>query len=318
MKKLSLALALVVIFVMAGPSCAAYPDQPITMICPFAAGGGTDAVARILATLMQNELGVPVNVVNRTGGAGVVGHQAILSAKPDGYTIGIGTVELAMFRWMGLADFSAADLTPICGANVDSAAITVPAESWKDYAALMKDVKANKGKYTASGTVVGGIWHLAMAAWLVGEGLPADHIRWIPSEGAAPAQQELMAGGVDMVTCSLAEVSALADAGKVKVLAYMGDERSAKYKDIPTLKELGVPVSTGTWRGVFGPKGMPEDLVKKLEETLMKALASKDFIDFMNSRGFGIRVFSAKEWGEFTRQAGEQFGVVMKEAGLVK
>jgi len=318
MKKLSLALALVVILVMAGPSYAAYPNQPITMICPFAAGGGTDAVARILATLMQNELGVPVNVVNRTGGAGVVGHQAILSARPDGYTIGIGTVELAMFRWMGLADFSPADLTPICGVNVDSAAITVTAEGWKDYAALIGDVKANKGKYTASGTVVGGIWHLAMAAWLVGEGLSADHVRWIPSEGAAPAQQELMAGGVNMVTCSLAEVSALVDAGRAGVLAYMGEERSPRYPDVPTLKELGVPVNIGTWRGIFGPKGMPEDVVKKLEETLTKVIASQEFVEFMQGRGLGIRFLPSKEWGEFSIQASEQLGVVMKEAGLVK
>jgi tripartite-type tricarboxylate transporter receptor subunit TctC len=316
MKKL--ALALLVLFVGAGSALAAYPDQPITLICPFAAGGGTDAVARILATLMQNDLGVPVNVLNRTGGNGVVGHQAILSAKPDGYTIGIGTVELGMFHWMDLAKFSASDFTPICGVNVDSAAITVPADGWKDYASLMADVKANKGKYTASGTVVGGIWHLAMAAWMVGEGLAADHVRWIPSEGAAPAQQEMVAGGVDMVTCSLAEVSALVEAGRAKVLAYMGDERSPKHPDVPTLKELGIPVSTGTWRGVCGPKDMPEDVLKKLEESLTKAVASQDFIDFMNSRGFGIRFLPSKDWGEFMVNADTLLGVVMKEAGLVQ
>ena len=316
MKKL--ALALLVFFVFAGSAFAAYPNQPITFICPFAAGGGTDAVARILATLMQNELGVPVNVVNRTGGNGVVGHLAMLTAKPDGYTIGLGTVEMAMFNWMGLAGFTPSDFTPICGVNVDSAAITVPADGWKDYAEFIADVKANKGKYTASGTSVGGIWHLAMAHWLIGEGLAADHVRWIPSAGAAPAQQEMVAGGVSMVTCSLAEVSALVDAGRAKVLAYMGEERFSKYPGAPTLKELGVPVSTGTWRGVFGPKDMPEDVLKKLEDVLTKVVASKEFVDFMNSRGLGIRFLPSKEWGEFTVNANTQFGVVMKEAGLSK
>jgi tripartite-type tricarboxylate transporter receptor subunit TctC len=318
MKKLALALTVLVLFLVAGTAHAAYPDQTITLICPFAAGGGTDAVARIVATLMQNELGIPVNVVNRTGGNGVVGHQAILSAKPDGYTIGVGTVELAMFHWTGLAKFTAGDFTPVCGVNVDSAAITVPADGWKDYAALIEDVKANKGKYTSSGTAVGGIWHLAMAAWLVGSKLPADQVRWVPSAGAAPAQQEMVAGGVSMVTCSLPEVSALVEAGKAKVLASMGEKRSPKYPDIPTLTELGIPVTTGTWRGIVAPKGLPEDILKKLEDTLTKVTSSKEFVDFMNSRGFGIYFVPSKEWGDFMAKADSQFGVVMKEAGLIQ
>jgi tripartite-type tricarboxylate transporter receptor subunit TctC len=102
------------------------------------------------------------------------------------------------------------------------------------------------------------------------------------------------------------------------VIAYLADERSPKHPDVPTLKELGVPVSTGTWRGVCGPKGMPEDVLKKLEESLTKAVASKDFIEFMNSRGFGIRFLPSKEWGEFMANADAQLGVVMKEAGLVQ
>jgi tripartite-type tricarboxylate transporter receptor subunit TctC len=268
---------------------------------------------------MQKELGVPVNVVNRTGGNGVTGHQAILSAKPDGYTIGLGTVELAMIHWMGLAKFTAADFNPIGGVNVDSAALTVKADgAWQDYKALAEDVKANAGKYTASGTAVGGIWHLAMAAWLTAAGFPSGQVRWIPSEGAASAQQEMMAGGVDMVTCSLPEVIAMVDAGKAKILAYMGDERSTKYPDVPTLKELGVPASVGTWRGISGPKGIPEDVMAVLESTLGKVVASQEFIDFMKSRGLGVRYMAAKEWGAFMVEADSQFGAIMKDAGLVK
>ena len=297
---------------------AQYPARNITMICPWAAGGGTDAVARIIATLMQNELNVPVNVVNRDGGGGVVGHQAILSARPDGYTIGIGTVEMAQLHWMGLTTFKPADFAPIGGLNVDSAAITVPADKWNSYAAMMEEIRPNAGKFTASGTAVGGIWHLAMANWLIGEKLAPDHVRWIPQAGAAPAQQEMMAGGITMVTCSLAEVSALVDAGRAKVLAYMGEERSPRYPDVPTLKELGVPVTVGTWRGVFAPKGVPADIMRKLEETVAKAAASKEFSDFMNSRGFGIHFLNAKEWGEFVVHSDEQFGPVMKAAGLAQ
>ena len=300
MRKFSLLLVLLVLLTAAGTAHAAYPNRPITIICPFAAGGGTDAVARILATLLQEELGVPVNIVNRTGDDGVIGHRAILSSRADGYTIGLGSVDLAMFSWMGLAPFTASNFTPIAGINLDMAAITVPAGTWDNYAALMADVRASRGQYTASGTTAGGIWHLAMASWLVAEGLPANHVRWIPSAGAAPAQKEMMAGGVNMVTCSLAEVSELAGAGKAKVLAYMGEERSPKFPDVPTMKELGVfAPNVGAWRGIVGPNGMPQEAVRKLEETLAKIIASREFIEFMEGRGFGIRFLPSKEWGEF-------------------
>jgi tripartite-type tricarboxylate transporter receptor subunit TctC len=127
-----------------------------------------------------------------------------------------------------------------------------------------------------------------------------------------------MAGGVDMVTCSLPEVVALVDAGKTKLLAYMADERNPKYPDVPTLKELGIPVSVGTWRGVSAPKGVPQDVMPTLETTLAKVVASKEFLDFMASRGLGVKYMTAKDWGEFMVQADNQFGVVMKEAGIAK
>src|SRR5437773_7772729 len=92
---------------------AAYPERPITLIVPWGAGGGTDATARIIGTLLEKDLGQPINVVNRTGGSGVVGHQVIATAPPDGYTIGLITVEISMMHWQGLTDLSGASYTPI-------------------------------------------------------------------------------------------------------------------------------------------------------------------------------------------------------------
>src|SRR5207302_6106342 len=123
---------------------AAYPERPITLIVPWGAGGGTDATARIIGTLLEKELGQPVNVVNRTGGSGVVGHQAIASSPADGYTIGLITVEIAMMHWQGLTPLTYADFTAIGLVNSDPAGINVRADApYKNVKDLLAAVKAN-------------------------------------------------------------------------------------------------------------------------------------------------------------------------------
>src|SRR6187551_2017600 len=125
---------------------ATYPNRPIQMICPWGAGGGTDATARIVAALMEKELGQPVNVVNRTGGSGVVGHQAIASSAADGYTIGLITVEIGMMHWQGLTELTGASYTPIGLVNLDPAGLQVRADSpYKTAKDLVDAIKANPG-----------------------------------------------------------------------------------------------------------------------------------------------------------------------------
>jgi tripartite-type tricarboxylate transporter receptor subunit TctC len=144
-----------------------YPVRPITLIVPWGAGGGTDATARIIGSLLEKDLGQPVNVVNRTGGSGVVGHAAIASAQPDGYTIGLATVEIGMMHWQGLTDLTSASYTPIGLVNADPAGVQVRADSpYKTVNELLAAIKANPGKFKASGTGQGGIWHLAIAGLL--------------------------------------------------------------------------------------------------------------------------------------------------------
>src|SRR5437879_2481721 len=163
MRKLLLAA-----FLFAASSAfAQYPQRPIQLIVPWGAGGGTDATARIIGALLEKELGQPVNVVNRTGGSGVVGHQAIASAAPDGYTIGLITVEIGMMHWQGLTELSGASYTPIGLVNADPAGLQVRADApYKNVADLVAAIKANPGKLKASGTGQGGIWHLAIAGML--------------------------------------------------------------------------------------------------------------------------------------------------------
>ena len=118
-------LAMILTIGLTNALAADYPKRPISLICPWGAGGGTDAVSRIIATLLKKELGVPVNVVNRTGGSGAVGHTAMATAKPDGYTIGMPTVEITMMHWMGLTEITYKDMTPVAMVNFDPAGINV-------------------------------------------------------------------------------------------------------------------------------------------------------------------------------------------------
>jgi len=298
-----------------------YPNRPITMICPWGAGGGTDATARIVASILERDLGQPVNVVNRTGGSGVVGHQAIASAQPDGYNIGILTVEISMMHWQGLTELTPKSYTPLALMNEDPPGIQVNGASpYKTVKDLADAIKASPpGKMKASGTGQGGIWHLALVGWLQAMGLAPNHVAWVPSNGAAPAMQDLAAGGLDLVPCSVPEGRAMIEAGKARSLAIMAPQRNPTFPDIPTLKEsMGIDYSTGAWRGFAGPKNLPEDVQKRLIAALQKAYESKEYRDFMSSRGFGIRWADAPGFASFMDAGDAQMGIAMKAAGLAK
>ena len=298
----------------------AYPSRPITMVCPWGAGGGTDAVARIMGALLEKDLGQPVNVVNRTGGNGVVGHQAISGAQPDGYTIGTMTVEITMMRHAGLTQLSHADYTPLALVNNDPAAVTVKADSpYKTLDDLIKAIRANPGKLKASGTGQGGIWHLALAGMLRDLKIDNAAVPWVPSNGAGPAMQDLAAGGIEFVTCSLPESRSLIDAGKARPLAIMANEASALYPMVPTLKAAtGSGWTCGAWRGIGGPKGLPPEIATKLAGAIKKAWDSKDFKDFMAMRGFGLLSADAKGFGAHMAKGDADMATIMKALGLAK
>jgi len=316
---LAIAMVMVLGFGLASVSAAEYPRRPITLVCPWGAGGGTDAVSRILATLLKKELGVPVNVVNRTGGGGAIGHTAMATAKPDGYTIGMPTVEITMMHWMGLTKITYRDMTPICMVNFDPSGINVLTGSpWKTYKDLENYVRDNPGKLKDSGTGHGGIWHLAMAGWLKAIGLSPKAIKWIPSKGAAPALQDLMAGGIEMSTCSLPEAATLIEAGRVRPLAIMADKRDPKFPDVPTLKEIGINWSCGAWRGIAAPKGTSSQIVAVLEKALSKVNKSDDFIKFMKNRGYGLYWLDSKSFAKALTEADDANGKIMKAAGIIK
>jgi len=316
-----LAFALLALIpILPGPASAAWaPNRPIQLICPWAAGGGTDRIARIVAVLLEKELQQPVTVVNRTGGSGAVGHTAGGTAAPDGHSITIVTVELAMMHWMGLTPLTYKEFTPVSLLNIDPAGVQVSMTSeWKTLKELLDYVKANPGKAKASGTGKGGIWDLARAGMLKTSGMSIDAMPWVPSTGAATGLQELVAGGVQVVTASLVEGRPLIEAGKVRPLAHMADTRDPAFPNVPTLKELGINWTMGAWRGIALPKGTPPEIVAVYEKALDKVVKSKEFVDFMKAGPFGILYKPSGEFAKFLAQQDETMGVLMKEAGLTK
>ncbi|NND91908.1 MAG: tripartite tricarboxylate transporter substrate binding protein [Granulosicoccus sp.] len=299
---------------------AAWPERPVTLIVPWSAGGGTDATGRMIGSLLEKELGQPFNVVNRTGGSGVVGHSAIATAKPDGYTIGVVTVEIGMMHWAGLTELTGTDYTPIALYNADAAGLLVRADSpWMSAQDLIDAVKADSGAHKGSGTGQGGIWHLALAGMLNSAGISPDAVPWVPSQGAAPGLQELVSEGVDIVTCSIVEAAALIDAGKVKSLAIMNEERVDAYPDVPTLKEAaGIDWSLAAWRGIAGPKGLPDEVTATLTAALEKTWNSAEFQEFMNGRGFGLVWKPGDEFATWMSDSDASLGKVMQAVGMAK
>ena len=297
-----------------------YPDRPITMIVPWGAGGGTDAVARMIASLVERDLGQPVNVVNRTGGSGVVGHSAIAGAAPDGYTIGMITVEITMMHHQKLTELDPTSYTPIALVNLDPAGFQVRADSaYKTMADVLVAVKANPGKFKASGTGQGGIWHLALAGWLRDAKVDPAAVPWVPSNGAAPGLQDLVAGGVEFVPCSLPEARSLIDAGKVRSLSVMAGQRAALFPNVPTLKEAtGSDWATGAWRGIAAPKGLAPAVATRLEASVKKAYESKEYKDFMANRGFGMLWGSSQEFARFMAKGDADMKAVMTAVGIAK
>jgi len=312
---------LAILFVVASATAQAqYPQRPIQLIVPWGAGGGTDATARIIGSLLEKDLKQPVNVVNRTGGSGVVGHDAIAKATPDGYTIGLITVEITMMHHVGLTALTYKDYTPIGLVNADPAAINVRADSpYKSVKDLLAAIKANPGKMKASGTGQGGIWHLAIAGLLKDQGIDPNALPWVPSNGAAPGMQDMIAGGVDVVPCSLPEARPMIDAGKARALVIMDPNPPALYPSVPTLqKELGTKWAIAAWRVIAAPKGIPPDVQKTLASALKKVYDSKEYKEFMASRGFGVVWADPALTAALMAEWDKNLGAALRAVGLAK
>lgn len=271
-----------------------FPTKPITIICPFAAGGGTDAVARSIADVGKKYLNQNIVVENKTGGTGVTGMTYGMQAKPDGYIVTMVTVELVTLPHMKLAPdtFKYDGFKPVILLNGDPSAITVSADApWNSMEEFIKYAKDNPGKVKVGNAGSGSIWHLGAMGLEKATGAKFLHVPY--QGGANPAVVELLGGHIDAVAVSPAEVATHVQAGKLKILGVAADQRQVLFPDVKTYKEQGIDLSIGTWRGLAVPKDTPDEIVKVLQEGFAKAAGDATFTDFLKKGSLGIDVRDA-------------------------
>lgn len=305
-----------------GPAPERYPAKTVTLICPWAAGGGTDRCSRFWADALQaefSEFGQSFIVVNRTGGSGAVGHSAGATARPDGYTITTITAELSTMHLMGISPLTYRDYECVLQYNADAAAVIVRKDApWQSLGEFLAEVKASPGKIKMSGTAIGGTWDLARIGMLQAAGLPVNSLLWVPSEGSAPSLTDLLGGHIDAVCCSVPEADAQIKAGELRVLAVMSAERLAGYPELPTCREQGVDWVGVGWRGLAVPKGTSPVVVERLAAACEKMVELENFQSFMKKNGFGIEIRRPQEFATFLAEQEEQWKPVVEAAGYAK
>ena len=271
----------------------AYPSK-INMIVPFSAGGGTDAVARKLGSLMEKELGTSVVIVNKTGGAGAVGMTFGATQKKDGYTITMITREIVSLPLMNLSPISYKDFELVSLVNMDPAVVLVEKDSkYQTLDELLADAKANPEKIKFASTAKPNFYALAIENEA---GVKFNHI---PYNGAGEVIPALLGKHADFSLMGPGEAIGQLKAGQLRALGVMADTRVESLPDVATLKELGHDVVSGTWRGIAVPKGTSPEIVATLDAAIKKSVESDDFKDFMNNSTFGIKYLNGKDFETF-------------------
>lgn len=253
----------------------AFPSRPITFICPWPAGGTSDATMRVLAQMASKDLGQTIVVENRAGAAGMIGAKALASAKPDGYTIGQLALSVTRFSQLGTVQIDPIkDYTFLGMASAQTFGIVVPADSpYKTIQELIAFAKVNPDKLTYATSGVAGQTHIGMEEFALASGIK---IRHVPYKGGAPALQGLLGNQVDMLADS-SSWSSLVESGKLRLLVTWGEERLPRFKDVPTLKELGYGVVNDAPNGVAAPAGLAPEIAAKLAKAIEKAVKSEEF-----------------------------------------
>jgi tripartite-type tricarboxylate transporter receptor subunit TctC len=304
------------LFSMGGTTgiAAEYPSKPIEMVIPWPAGGRTDIATRVYAPYLEKNLGVPVVVINKVGGGGILGMSFVRDAKPDGYTISSGGMAMTNFQYQKPGNLNLWDYTWIARVYWTPQVLAVNVKSpYKSLKELMEYAKANPGKLRHGNTATGSTTHICS------EDLARKFklkFTQVPYKGEGDTVKGIGAGEVDCAFGLMLAFRPLVEDGKLKILGVADEKRNPLFPDIPTFREQGYEFLAPTWEAVHAPKGIPQNVYQKLSEASKKALNDPELIDKFGKIGMNISYQAGPEFTQWLKGYDKEIKELTYELGL--
>ena len=299
---------------LAPSAMAQYPDRPIKMIVPWAAGGDTDNIFRPFAAEFHKHLGQPVVIANVGGASGTVGAREARNAAADGYTVYAVHDYIHLTYYAGISDVKYSDFEPICLVAATPSVLTASAKTpWKNWQELVDDAKKRPGEITV-GATLGSTSHIFPAMVEKAAGLKFKYVSY---DGLAPRMNALLGGHINLTDSNLTQKGKV-EAGLLRFIAIASEKRDPESPDVPTLKELGMNIVYEVVRGVMVPKGTPAPVRARLEEACAKATAEPSFAQSMKLQGTRVAYLNANDYAAFLAKIDNENKVIMTDLGLIK
>jgi tripartite-type tricarboxylate transporter receptor subunit TctC len=293
---------------------AAYPERPVRMIVPWAAGGDTDNIFRPFAQVLQKHLGQTVVIANVGGASGTRGAKEAKEAQPDGYTLYAIHDYIHSTYWAGVADVQYSDFEPVCLISSTPSVLTAsPKTPWKSWQELLADAKKRPGQITVGATLAS-TSHFFPALIEKASGVKFKYVSY---EGLAPRMNAILGGHIDLTDSNLTQKGKV-EAGQLKFLGIATEKRHPEMPNVPTLKELGVNVVYDVNRGVMAPKGTPRDVLAKLGSSCAAAAKEPEFAQAMKLQGTDVRYMDAKTYAGWLKKNDDLNRNLAKDLGLLK
>jgi tripartite-type tricarboxylate transporter receptor subunit TctC len=313
MKRLT-ALAAGLALLAASNSFAVYPDRPVKLVVPWAAGGDTDNIFRPFAPLLQKQLGQTVVIANVGGASGTKGAKEVKDSPADGYTLYAVHDYIHSTYYAGVADVQYTDFEPICLIASTASVLTAsPKTPWNDWKALLADAKARPGQISVGATLAS-TSHFFPALIEKSAGIKFKYVSY---EGLAPRMNAILGGHIDLTDSNMTQKGKV-EAGQLKFIAIATEKRSPEMPNVPTLKELGVNVVYDVNRGLMVPKGTPADVLAKLESSCAAAAKDPAFAQAMKLQATDVRYMGRKEYATWLKGNDELNKTLAKDLGLLK
>lgn len=276
-----------------------YPGKPVTLVVPWPPGGRTDLTARLTAQHLGETLGQPVLVLNHTGASGVAGAKKVAGAPGDGYTLGMFSSGVVATQYTVPTPSDLNEYAPVALVNADPATVAVSASApYRNLAEFVAHAKANPGKMRL-GTAPGTSAHLMSALFAKAAGI---QFLIVPYGGGGGRSAALAGNHVDVDVDVPAIYKSLIDAGKVKLLGLAAENRSALYRDLPTMREQGIDCVMGTWNGIFAPRATPRQIVSILDRALATVVQKPQFVEAMSKALLEVSYKNREDFEAFLRK----------------